>query len=205
MSLFAYFETYLHVESSKAWLRHHAPRGGWVKRWWGVKVGEKNLTKMGAVGDHSWCGGVYLHWTHQRYPALSELSIWCCLNTGTLSWLLICGISFPFVHGTSFSFGWKQERDYWQVRTRLREQGKGFGNSTSIGRKSAHGSSDHLFCAQLPKNPSHKPFPFAHKTRGTPERQHGKVCSLSARLVLSSLRLSIATSSKTQRCGASLL
>lgn len=59
---------------------------------------------------------VYLHWTHPRYPSLSEWGTWCCLNTGTLSRLLICGISFPFVHGTSLSFVWKQLRDYWQVR-----------------------------------------------------------------------------------------
>lgn len=168
MSLFAYFETYLHVESSKAWLRHHAPREGWVKRWWGVKVGEKNLTKMGAVGDHSWCGGVYLHWTHQRYPALSELSIWCCLNTGTLSWLLICGISFPFVHGTSFSFGWKQERDYWQLRTRLREQGKGFGNSTSIGRKKCSWEFRPSVLCSATQKPKPQTFSFCPQNQRNP-------------------------------------
>jgi len=93
--------------------------------------GKKTPTKIGTVDDHSECEDLYLHWT-QRYPSLSELSIWCCLNTGTLSWLLICGISFPFVHGTSLFFAWKQERDYWQVRTRFKYQSKRFANSTSI-------------------------------------------------------------------------
>ena len=103
---------------------------------------KKNPTKIGSVDDHSRCEGVCLHWTHQRYPSLSELSIWCCLNTGTLSWLLICGVSFLFVHGTSLSFGWKPERDYWQVRTRFKDQSKRFANSTSIWKKCL-ASSDH--------------------------------------------------------------
>lgn len=137
MSLFAYFEIYLNAESSKAWLSHHALLGGyWIKRWWGVKKRKKKKPNQnGSVDDHSRCEGMCLPWTHQRYPSLSELSIWCCLNTGTLSWLLICGISFPLVHGTSLSFGWKQERDYWQVRTRFKDCSKRFVNSTSISKK----------------------------------------------------------------------
>lgn len=49
-----------------------------------------------------------------------SLFVWteylCCLNTGTLSQLLVYDISFPFVRGTSLSFCWKQVRDFWQVR-----------------------------------------------------------------------------------------
>lgn len=92
----------------------------------------KKSNQNGSVDDHSRCESVYLHWTHQRYPSLSGLSIWCCLNTGTLSWLQICGISFPFVHGTRLSFGWKQERHYWQMRTTFKDQRKRFVNPNSV-------------------------------------------------------------------------